>query len=1057
VLQPSLSASADDLVVVGIGASAGGVEALCEFFGHVPAEIDAAFVVVTHLGPHRESKLCEILARCTTLPVVAALDDAAIERGHVYVLSAESILTIDGQRLSLREVDAEHRERNPIDICFASLARSFGENAVGVVLSGVGIDGTVGTKAIKEGGGFTIAQSNFQSTQQHDGMAASAMRGGFIDVSIPVHEMGSRLASYLRQSDTLSSIADESSRQVSDEARTQALRNICDVLRTRVGHDFADYKEKTFVRRIQRRMQMLQIARIEEYSAFLDDNAEEPGHLFRDLLISVTSFFRDDESFTAIEQLVIPQLFESVVPPETIRVWVPGCATGEEAYSLAIMFSEQLQGRANAPRIQIFATDIDESALAAARSGRYPAALLEGMRPDRLQRFFRAEPASYVVTKAVRDLCIFSSHSVIRDPPFSRMDFVSCRNLLIYFNADLQDSVLPIIHYALKPNGYLFLGPSENISRHSQLFTTVEKKHRIFQRRTAVTPSPVPAWISRGKGTSTRGVPEVSMHRNQRVRQMIEERVLEGFSPAHIVVDAEGDILFYSTRTGKYLEPQMGSPSRQLLAMARRGLRLELRATLREAVERRQPTVRERIEVEVDDRVQPIRLTVEPLNENGSNDPLFLVVFTDLGPAVRREDAAQLRTYTPTHDVSHLEDELKETRDRLQSTIEEYETALEELKSGNEELVSVNEELQSTNEELETSKEELQSVNEELHTVNLELAARVDDLHRANADMRNLFESTQIATVFLDKHMIIRSYTPAVTGIFNLIASDRGRPITDIAHNLEDVDLRRDIRTVIDECRPLERPVQQRNSRIFHLMRILPYRTADDTIDGALLTFVDVTAMIVAEEQQRLLVRELNHRVRNMLQVVVGLANQTLHRSADLKQFEKSFLGRMQALARAYELLSRDGWHNASMSELLESQLAPFATEGRRYSSAGEENVMLTPQAALSLGLVLYELATNATKYGSFSKPEGHVQVTWKLEKSGGTSDYFLFRWTETGGPPVIQPTRHGFGTELIKRQLAYELRGEATMDFAPSGLRAELRIPADELMARPAPIPAHE
>jgi two-component system, chemotaxis family, CheB/CheR fusion protein len=1047
LLDPAVNAPKDDLVVVGIGASAGGVEALCEFFKNVPADVDAAFLVVTHLGPHRESKLNEILTRCTDFRVVVAEDNSTIERGHVYVLSAESIVTVVDRRLLLREVEKEHRERNPIDVCFASLARDVGENAVGIILSGVGVDGTVGTKAIKEAGGFTIAQANFHGTPQHRGMPMSAVKGGFVDVSAPVHEIGLRLADYLRSAGALGVMADESNRQLSAEARNQALKEICDVLRNRVGHDFQDYKEKTFVRRIQRRMQMLQIAKIEDYSKFLGKDADEPSHLFRDLLISVTSFFRDNEAFTAIEKLVIPRLMENATAQDTIRVWVPGCATGEEAYSLAIMFREQMKGHAGLPRVQIFATDIDDDALAAARSGRYPAALLEGMRADRLQTFFRAEPASYVVTKEVRDLCIFSSHSVIRDPPFSRMDFVSCRNLLIYFNADLQDSVLPIIHYALKPHGFLFLGPSENISRHSQLFATVEKKHRIFQRRTNVSPSPVPTWISRGKGTpkGSRSGEDVLMHRNQRVRQMIEDRVLEGFSPAHIVVDAEGDILFYSSRTGKYLEPQVGSPSRQLLSMARRGLRLELRAALREAVERRQTVVRERLEVEVEDRIQPVRLTVEPLRDSAP-DPLFLVVFTDIGPTVSREDAASSRHEASSHDLSQLEDELKETRDRLQSTIEEYETALEELKSGNEELVSVNEELQSTNEELETSKEELQSVNEELHTVNSELAARVDDLHRANADMRNLFESTQVATVFLDHQMLIRSYTPAVTGIFNLITSDRGRPITDIAHNLDDVDFRRDVRRVLEEHTPLERSVQQRDSKVFHLMRILPYRTADGSIDGALITFVDVTAVIAAEEQQRLLVRELNHRVRNMLQVVIGLANQTLHRSTDVGQFEKAFLGRMQALAKAYELLSREGWQKVPMCELLESQLAPFATHGRRYSAEGPV-LVLKSAAALSLGLVFYELATNATKYGAFTTPEGQVRVSWALDKSVAASESLYIRWTETGGPRVLPPTRKGFGTELVQRQLKYELAGQASMDFDPSGLCVEMRIPADEAL----------
>jgi two-component system CheB/CheR fusion protein len=395
-------------------------------------------------------------------------------------------------------------------------------------------------------------------------------------------------------------------------------------------------------------------------------------------------------------------------------------------------------------------------------------------------------------------------------------------------------------------------------------------------------------------------------------------------------------------------------------------------------------------------------------------------------------------------DVSQLEAELRETRDRLQATIEEYETALEELKSGNEELVSVNEELQSTNEELETSKEELQSVNEELHTVNAELGERVEELHRSNADMHNLLESTQIATVFLDRNMVIRNYTPAITGIFNLIKTDRGRPITDVSHNLEDVDFRSDIARVLDEKTPIERTLKQRNTQLHYLTRILPYRTADDHVDGALITLVNVSPVVIAEEKQRLLVAELNHRVRNMLQVVMGLASQSLHKAEDLQQFSKAFFGRMQALARAYELLSRDGWHKVGIADLLNSQLSAFASEGSRYSISGE-NLVLNANAALSLGLVLYELSTNATKYGALSVPSGHVNVSWALETSGGEKRNFVLRWRERGGPPVSVPSRLGFGSELVQRQLKYELNGTATLDFAESGLVATLSIPMQE------------
>jgi two-component system CheB/CheR fusion protein len=738
----------------------------------------------------------------------------------------------------------------------------------------------------------------------------------------------------------------------------------------------------------------------------------------------------------------LPKLFEGDSVSDAVRVWVPGCATGEEAYSLAILLREHISGLTSPPKVQVFATDIDEAALNVARAARYPRAMLEHLSDERLKRFFRPEAASCVLNKEVRDMCIFSAHSVIRDPPFSRMDLVSCRNLLIYFNTELQDNVLPVFHYALKSDGYLFLGPAESVSRHSDLFSAVDKKHGVYQRRSVMnTNVRIPSWFAKNSGHAQEAATEITVRRDQRLWRQIEARVMESFAPAHIVVGTEGDIVYYSSRTGKYLEPQMGSPSRQLLAMVRKGLRLDLRAALREAAETQKVIVRDRIDVELDDRVQQIRLTVQPMIEP-DQEPLYLVVFADLGPPIGHEEATLHRPPGAPGDVSSLEEELKETRDRLQSTIEEYETALEELKSGNEELVSVNEELQSTNEELETSKEELQSVNEELNTVNQELASKVDELHQSNADLRNLFDSTQIATVFLDRFMVIRSYTPAVRSIFNLISGDRGRPITDIAHQLEGVDLRSDVQKVLDERKPLERSVRSGDGDTYYLMRILPYRTVDDAIDGVLITFVNVSEVIAAEEQQRMLVAELNHRVRNMLQVVIGLANQTLHRSANLAEFDKAFMGRMQALARAYELLSRDSWRRTSMSDLIGSQLAAFATEGARCSMQGDA-IELNSNAALALGLVVYELATNAVKYGSLSIPSGRVHVSWKMRKDGESEPTLMVTWVESGGPEVRPPTHSGFGSELLNRQLRYELKGEAAIEFHKDGVQATLTLPA--------------
>lgn len=1041
------AAHREPVLIVGVGASAGGVEALSRLLAAMPGDMGIALVVVTHIGPHREALLAEILGRQTRTPVVNVEDGMALVADHIYVLATDAVVTLEADRFRLQPARTGFRERNPIDLFFTSLAQNTGDRAVGIILSGAGSDGTLGLKMLKERGGLTIAQGyNHGSAPAHDGMPASAIASGLVDLVLPVEEIGAKLLEY-RRSYVAMNGADGTVTLDRHAEIGSVMKEIFGVLRKRVGHDFERYKERTFLRRVQRRMQLLQLEDLQAYAERLRNDRDEAGLLFRDLLIGVTSFFRDADAFAALATIVIPKLFANAGAASTVRVWVPACATGEEAYSIAILLREHMDTLPVPPAVQVFATDIDEGALAVARSGRYPAQSLDDVAPERLKRFFRTEPASYVLTKEVRDLCIFSAHSVIRDPPFSRIDLVSCRNLLIYFNSGLQDNVLPLFHYALKPGGFLFLGPSENLTRSSELFGVIDKKHRIFQRRATINAGlKVPLWMPGGERVS---YPDAGtqplLRKDQRFRQQVDARVMDTFAPAHIVVDSAGDIVYYSARTGKYLEPQMGSPSRQILSMARKGLRLELRSALLEVAEKRHTITRERVEVALEDRVQFIRLIIEPFGES-DQDPFYLVVFVDIGPPLTPEEAAHHRPAGKLSDVSSLEQELRETRDRLQATIEEYETALEELKSGNEELVSVNEELQSTNEELETSKEELQSVNEELQTVNQELAIKVDELHRSNADLRNLFESTQIATVFLDRHMLIRSYTPAVTAIFNLIPGDRGRPITDIAHQLEDVDLRADIWHVLNSRAAVERPVRMRHGKVFHLMRILPYRITNDEVDGALITFMDVTPMVAAEEQQRLLVAELNHRVRNMLQVVIGLANQTLHRSTALEDFEKVFMGRMQALARAYELLSKDGWRKVSMAELVHSQMTPFATEGHRYSTDGDP-LVLTASGALSLGLVLYELATNATKYGALSVPTGKVRIDWRTEKADGGADVFTMIWGESGGPAVRQPSRHGFGSELMQKQLHYELAGRATLDFAPAGLQVTLVIPAENVV----------
>src|SRR5438105_4951188 len=608
--------------IVGIGASAGGVEALEALFRAMPPDPGMAFVVVTHLAPKRESMLPEILARDARIPVMAAENDQPVRRNHVYVASPDTILGMQKGHLRVRE-NADGQERTPIDSFFAALAEDQGEFAIGIVLSGAGSDGTLGIKAIKEHGGLALAQGADQSGPRHSGMPDSAIASGVVDVVVPVERIPEHLTAYLHSFDSVEKAVEKG------EGAEATGRAICAILHERTGHDFSGYKTRTFYRRIERRMQVLQISSLDAYVEYLRENATEVDTLFRDLLIGVTNFFRDANAFEALQKLVIPRLFEDKRPSDTIRVWVPGCATGEEVYSLAIMLREQTDRGRSRAKLQLFATDIDESALGVARSARYPDTLLQGVSKERLDRFFSAEGTSYVVKKQIRDLCVFSPHSVVRDPPFSRMDLISCRNLLIYLNNELQGRVIPVFHYALKPDGFLFLGTSENLTQHADLFTAVDKKHRIFQRRPDGGTIPYLPSLFRRYGIPPVATGDDKGRVARSLRQRVETRVLERYMPPNVVVTRDGDILNFSGGTGKYLEAPPGHPSRSIMAMARRGLRFPLRSVLDEAVESRRPAVRDNVPMDTDDKSEFVRISVEPL-EGDDRETLYLIVFNEV-------------------------------------------------------------------------------------------------------------------------------------------------------------------------------------------------------------------------------------------------------------------------------------------------------------------------------------------------------------------------------------------------------------------------------------------
>ncbi len=1028
-----------NLPIVGIGASAGGVEALEQFFKSMPADNGMAFVVVTHLPPNRESLLAQIIGRATQMPVVDARDGEMVDAEHVYVLPSNAILTIREGRLRLRRTGTADHQRTPIDVFFTSLAQDQGEHAIGIVLSGGGSDGTQGLKAIKENGGLTVAQGANVTRPRFAQMPLSAVASGFVDLVLPVEDIPDRIIAYVHNWGAFDAQQPE-----------DALSTVYRLLRMHTGHDFSEYKDRTFQRRVQRRMQVLQTARIEEYVEQLQKDPDEVRALLRDLLIGVTDFFRDDAAFRVLETLVVPKLFEGKHAADEVRVWVVGCATGEEAYSLAILLREQMDRLEAAPKVQIFATDIDEAAMGVARAARYTIASVKGISPGRLRRFFVHEAGTYHLVKDLREMCIFSTHSVIRDPPFSRLDLISCRNLLIYLKPSLQEQIIPLLHYALRPSGYLFLGLSENVGRYAELFLPLDKKNRIFQRRDMVARPSLPFRqflpTSRQEGAVWGANHSPPLLQRSELVHNVANTIVERFGPTYVVVDEAGEVLYFSAGTSKYLEIAAGPPSRDVLALASPGLRADLRTALHRAKESGRRAARDRIPVETNGSVHVIDLVVEPITRG--SDTTYGIVFADHVPAVAHDESGSVQLPAGENDtVQVIERELQETKERLQSTIEELETANEEFRSSNEELMSVNEEMQSSNEELETSKEELQSVNEELQTVNSELTNKVDELDRANSDLNNLFQSTQIATIFLDRNLVIRSFTPPVTKLFNLIPGDHGRPLTDLVSRLAYPDLENDIRAVFGG-EVIERAVSLTSGKNHFLARILPYQASSNKIDGVLLTFVDITGIATAEEQLRVLAAELSHRVKNTLAVVSSI----VERSLPDDQVKTDLIGRFHALAHTHDLLSQAGWAEAPLRDLILAELAPHAAGDGSNVTVDGPPVMLKPQAALFLALVIHELSTNAAKYGALSVTDGRVEVAWTIARDHPPR--LELSWIEYGGPEVHQLPGHGFGTELIQRGVRFELQGEATLETVDGDLHCKIVIPAnpENLIFAPSP-----
>ncbi|WP_233236369.1 CheR family methyltransferase [Bordetella sp. LUAb4] len=1034
-------AAASDFPIVGIGASAGAVEALEGFFRGVPDKPGFACVIVTHLSPDRKSMLPEIVSRYTSMKVVAMEGSTPVEVDCVYLLPAAAVVGIQKRVLSLDAVDPAHPERRPVDLFFSALAEDIGEMAAGVVLSGGDSDGTLGIKAIKERGGLTLAQTADAFGPQHAHMPDSAIGAGIVDFAVPVERMGEKLVSFAKGLYLLDGLAQTDIERAKARKLDDAREGIYALLRAQMGHDFSGYKVNTFLRRVQRRMQVLEIDEPDLYVTRLGADPEEVAALFRDLLINVTSFFRDAQAFQTLADAILPKLFEGRGPRDTVRVWVPGCATGEEVYSLAILMREYLDEREQAPRVQIFATDIDDSALSVARTARYPLPLLDGVSDARRERFFVHDGSSYVVSKEVRDVCVFSPHSVIRDPPFSRIDLVSCRNLLIYFGQEIQRQVIPTFHYALRPGGYLFLGTSENVSQFDELFVPVEKKQRIFRRVDVVAgPLRMPLSLSSARighiATLASSRPALG---SGALRHAVDNHMLERFTPPHVLTTRDGDVVYYSSRTGKYLEAAPGVPTRQLFAMARKGLGLDLRSVFREAVESGRPVTRAGVAIEGEDgRVQVISLTVEPLPEQSQGDRMYLVVFTDQGPVLNRDEALLRAQVMQDGTTLQIEKELRDTRERLQSMIEEYETALEELKSSNEELVSVNEELQSSNEEMEASKEELVSLNEELHTVNAELSGKIEELDRSNSDLQNLLESTSVATIFLDRKLLIRSFTPAVADIFKIRSIDRGRPLAELVSRLNLAGLEENIANVFRSGKLLECKVVSKDQRAHFLLRLAPYLNVEGQADGIVIAFVDITGMIHAEERQNVLIAELQHRTRNLLAVIQSIAQQTLPADPALQTFRS----RLSALGRLQGLIGEADGNLVNLDEIVRLEFSALGMADSGRISIEGPVVPLSVSNVQTIALALHELATNAVKYGALKDDDARLDVRWAVETDQGGGEFLAIDWNEQGVQRVPDASKVGFGRQLIEKALKYTLKARSELRFNQDGISCRIEIP---------------
>lgn len=925
-LSPSEPATATDAsahaeaparpLVVGIGASAGGLEAFEQLLREMPPDSGHALVLVQHLDPTHTSLLTEILQRSTTMAVIEATDKAAVLANHVHVIPPNCDMMIIQGRLRLHPPREPHGLRMPIDSFFRSLANDQAEYAVAIILSGSGSDGTLGLRAVHDAGGLCLAQQ--PDTAKFAGMPQSAIQAGYVNQVLPVAQMPAALASVARA--LHSTIAGTPDDTEAHGASDKGLERILALLRVGCGHDFTQYKRNTLRRRVERRMTVRSITDMAAYARYLQQHPGELKLLFREMLINVTSFFRDSEAFALLKTEILPPLMKDRAFDNPLRIWVAGCSTGEEAYSIAMVLRELMEGISPELRVQLYATDLDDEAITTARAARYPSSIAQDVDADRLRRFFVLDNNEYVVKKEVREMVVFAVQSLAQDPPFTRLDLLSCRNVMIYMEPELQARLVPAFHYALKVGGVLLLSPAESIGNHTELFESVNRPWNFYRARASF--ASTRSMLSVGLNWSQPPKLAKDLGLTQRTRDIVslaelaKRQLLQSFAPPAVLTDQHGEVLFVHGETGRFLRLAPGAPTHNVIEMAREGLDMPLREALRNAEAMGTGALSQRVNIQTESTPIPVNLSVRMLADSWAGRPLVLITFSVVVVDMPTFAMPKLRSRPLPAQVLELTGELERAKERTKMLLEEQQATTEELKSINEELQSTNEELQSTNEELETSKEELQSVNEELLTVNAELHLKVEQMSGMQDDMKNLLDNIRVGTVFLDRNLMIRRFTKEATKVFRLLASDLGRPLADIRTVLEGGDPIADAAQVIDTLVPVERELSLPDETWF-LARTQPYRTVDNVIDGVVLTFTDITERVhsMANQQARDLAVAVVDTVPEPLLV---LDDKFMVVSANRSYFRKFGGTADTVLGRSMFLIGEGQWNDKQIHEILE-------------------------------------------------------------------------------------------------------------------------------------------